>query len=182
MLSTRIHETEAGIVNIGLGACSSTEARITKLAGDMSETFVRLYYPFSNMPVPDYLGITFEASARYNILRLKSTFKDFKLNKGDIVVLGFEDGTTMEETFSSSKSEYASNDRRNFIFLSDPSLLHFCKSELKAVRLINKKGLQVDLTFFSGLHNRQYMTETDGRDLVKIIAEKIIYGKALLMQ
>lgn len=185
-----IHNTTAGIIQLGYGI--SNQAQIIRLGNDIGETFVKLYHPEDNGNLPaiveqkgkgiatrskPFIGITFVATAQVNMIKFKSTFKAFKLSRGDQAGVKFEDETIMTFTFGSPASNMGAY-RMNFAPLTDYQLSYFADNAVKEILITDESEEFVNpLSFIPNARNIQYSTYTEGQELLKKAAQVVAGAK-----
>lgn len=179
-----IMDTEASIVSgrhvLGV------QGQITMLAGNISDTMLRLYCDmpqYSLLPIlaRPYLAFVPAVSPDTNFMWLASSFEVCPLRKGDKITFVFDNGTSYSPELIVGGYKYGEN-KKSPVILNDIQLLHFSQNGLQKIEYYNKK-LMMGFSFgFADTATHQYDTPGQGKELAQIMTERVIGTKTLLRQ
>lgn len=178
---SNLENTEATIVLDFLGR---PQCKITNLAGNIGEEFIRLYRVkdatlegnFERCPA---VGLSISADSSNIILWISCNDKEFPLYKNDIAKFKFVDGNSINLTFNVGTTKiYKEN--RNVAILSPTQILQFLEYPLEEISLYNLKTKATALFRFSNTSTDMYRSYAEGQQLLQIMTNRILGLKQLL--
>ena len=169
---SKIHDTEASIVQ----HLSREVGKITKLSGKIGSGELKLFIasddwkklPLSFLPT---LSFEFELDNKYNFIIVRSSNKNISgLKKLDSLKICFEDGNFIEKKFGVDRS-LKGNNVHNVISLTDLELKTLSENKVSGVETFS--GLRIPYEFTEN-ENEQYASAEEGKQLFKIVCEKLV--------
>ena len=182
---------KAGIVNESHTQVERLAAKILSLPGG-SSTFIKTFalptHPqnikfanklknalsFSN---GGHLGISVSVYAGFNSIDFYSAMKEFPLQKGDEIILEFEDDERLQFVFTAI-NKTAGYMKRNNCLVPDAVLQHLATKRLKYWIVKNAKtNLEIVGGFDTNDHNKQYGSKKAGQQLLMSAMSEVLLLK-----
>lgn len=184
-----ILKTEASLVNTSSFVREVTpfykEGKITKLSGIIGEERMKLYSDLSvYQPLPveirPFLAIGFNVTTHCNALSLACSLTLCPLYFGDTITALFEDETRVKLKVVTKGVRFG-DERRVHVPLTDHQLAAFTQQNITSISVYNHKAL-IPFDFEpTETPNDQYSSITEAKKLLRIMAERIVACKALLI-
>lgn len=175
-----ILQTEASVIT----ESGKEYGKITKLSGAIGGREIKLYlaleewkhFPIDLLPT---IAITFKVDAKSNFLIINSSHKDISpLKKGDTFTIYFDDNSFIEKQFIIGRT-LSGKVVTNIIVLSDLELIQL--SQVLINNIVTESAIKMPYQFID-VSNSQYSSTVEGKKLFKIICERIIGVKELLLK
>lgn len=169
---SKIYDTEAEIKQ----NLSREVGKITKLSGKIGNGELKLYIasadwkklPLSFLPT---LSFEFELDNKYNFVIVHSSNKTIaSLKKGDSLKICFEDGNFIEKKFGAGRNLNGKS-VHNIISLTDLELKTLSENIVKGIENIGVLKIPYE---FTEINNEQYANSAEGKQLLKIICQKLV--------
>lgn len=188
-----VYNVKAAIVNESKTEIERLAAKITQVAKNSDEDFIRTY-PIVTHPKNlaqlsalkddleptrkmNSLGISFISYGYINFIHLTSTFKNFPLDKDDKITFYIEDGETLELTFTAPKTTVGFLNK-NIHPIKDADLQLLSSKNMEYWKLFNKKkNLNIVGGFCYNEFNKQYKSDKVGQKMFRLMAENILIIK-----
>jgi hypothetical protein len=190
------YDARASVINEGTQEIQRLVLKITQLAGIRGEEFIKTF-PFMHdgrnfrilnnicEELPPYkrnsfLGISFSSYHYINYIKFYSTYKSFPLNKGDEIILTFENKESLRFSFTSPGKSmgYLTT---NTCAIGEMELAYIAENRLAYWKLYNHEKQQSVIGGFTRQEfNKQYISEKSGKELFKKMAEEILSSRQLL--
>lgn len=174
-----ILQTEASIVTEFGKECG----KITKISGAVDHSDIKLYlsledwkrFPIHLIPS---LSIALKVDVKSNFLIVTSSNKDISpLKKGDTLTIYLDDNSIIEKKLLVGRT-ISGKIVTNIIILRDLELIQLSQALVNS--LVMKSEIQMPYEF-TNVSNNQYSNTLQGKELFKIISERIISVKKLLI-
>ncbi len=169
---SKIYDTEASVVQ----HLSRDVGKITKLSGKIGSGELKLFIalpdwkklPLNFLPT---LSFEFELDNKYNLLIVHSSNKTIaSLKKGDSLKISFEDGNFIEKKFGAGRNLNGTS-VNNVIFLTALELKTLSENLVSGIENISVLRIPYE---FTEVNNEQYANSAEGKQLLKIICEKLV--------
>ena len=176
---SNIYQTEASLTKDVSG---NTIGIITKLAGAVDNSIIKLY-----LNNPDFrkfeinfiptLNIELRVYKSYNAFIFEAQKNISPLKKGETIVFYFEDGTYFEKKFTTGRID---NGKfvKNLCSISNIQFLQLIETKLSHIKI--RGGLEITYDFIN-IKNNQYSNVSEGRELFRIICERLAGIKRLII-
>ena len=169
---SKIYDTEASIVK----EFYKEVGKITKLSGKIGNDYIKLFIasddwkklPLNLLPS---LEIKFKVDDTLNYINVRSSNKNVSgLKKGDLLTICFEDGSFIEKKFEVGRipdGKFV----ENIILLTDAELNILSKNTLSSIETFSTLRIAYE---FTEIKNEQYTSSEEGKQLFKIVCEKLL--------
>lgn len=169
---SKIYDTEASVVQ----KLSKEVGKIIKLSGKIGNGELKLFIAsadWKKLPVNllPTLSIEFELDNKYNFIIIRSSNKNVSgLKKGDSLKICFEDGNFIEKKFGVDRSLNGIS-VHNIISLTDLELKTLSENIVSGIETFSVLRIPYE---FTEVTNEQYANSAEGKQLFKIICEKLV--------